>query len=87
MRIVTVEDPPSVGLDPVEDCGRGRRRGRRSLLAEAFNNRLVKYPMTSERRIGHLVLLGPADFRLSGRTSRLRLLLRDFGEHALVLGR
>jgi hypothetical protein len=42
MRIVAEEDPPPVGLDPVEDCGRGRRRGRRSLLAEAFNNRLVK---------------------------------------------
>ena len=39
MRIVADEDPPPVGLDPVEDCGRGRR----SLLAEAFNNRLVKY--------------------------------------------
>jgi hypothetical protein len=43
MRIVADEDPPPVGRDPVEDCGRGRRRGRRSLLAEAFNNRLVKY--------------------------------------------
>jgi hypothetical protein len=42
MRIVADEDPPPVGLDPVEDRGRGRRRGRRSLLAEAFNNRLVK---------------------------------------------
>jgi hypothetical protein len=43
--------------------------------------------MTSERRIAHLVLLEPADFRSSERTSRLRPLLRDFGEYALVLGR
>jgi hypothetical protein len=32
MRIVADEDPPPVGLDPVEDCGRGRR----SLLAKAL---------------------------------------------------
>jgi hypothetical protein len=36
MCIVADEDPPPVGLDPVEDCGRGRRRGRRSLLAKAL---------------------------------------------------
>jgi hypothetical protein len=29
-------------------------------------------PMTSERRIAHLVLLEPADFRSSGRTSPVR---------------
>jgi hypothetical protein len=40
MCIVADEDPPPVGLDPVEDCGRGRRRGRRSLLAEAFKDSL-----------------------------------------------